>query len=352
MKKVKHVSFKENPNTETLKQVTPLYLLSTENPKSSIQVDIFISRCEKNCYIREKGSWQKLIIEDFLLSPKSKTYCFPVKNVYRYLDIPYQDQSYLTLAKNSKHKVVLKNIELSEEILQELAFPNLERLDTSAMAKTKLKAEKILQLKIQNAEIKNRINNLEKRVHVFTESRAAMEKIDSGNKEAFTLEDIDAQIKLFKRQKHYYEFLVLKNQIKIQALLIKETNLNSECYERDMLRLRLQNKEISRDIQNIILAVAKLKQVIACFKNSNTALDDPLIKEHVNRQIQLLEKRKLNHEIERHSVEEKIKNLNGHEISHNDFLGSSLAKQLFFNGNMEKNIPKKVAETELKNLNL
>lgn len=351
MKKIKHVTFNETLQTKSLEPFKPLYLLSTENSDQSKQIRIFISSCEKNCYIQEKGNWQELIIDNLLLSPKSKTYCFPV-NVYRYLDIPYQAPPYLTLAKNSKHKILLKNLELSEEILQELALPNLEQLDTSAIAKTKWEAEKVFKLKTHIAEIRIRISHFETALLIFTESREAIEKLESDKEEPFTLTNIDEQIKWFKRQKNDYEYIMLKDQIKIQALLSKEVHLKPECYESSLLELRLQKKEISRAIQNTELAVAKLKKVAECFRNLKIPLEDPLIKEHVNLQVQLLEKKKLTNELQLQTIEEKVKALEQEETSQSSFLVTSLAKQRFFYSDEKKNNSVKASEAELKNFTL
>ncbi|MGC1854116.1 MAG: hypothetical protein WA659_01895 [Candidatus Aquirickettsiella sp.] len=353
MKKVKHVTFKAHENTEQLVQFKPLYLLSTESLEPSKQVRIFISSCEKNCYIQEKGNWQEFIHNGFLFSPESKTYCFPVKNIYRYLDIPYQDQPYLTLAKNPKHKVLLKSIELSEEILREFALPNLEQLDSSGIAKTKLEAEKILQLKAYMSECRINIKDLETKVITLLELRSALEKLDRDREDPVTLADVDEQIKLFKRKIHTYEARIQKNQNKIQTILTKEKIFKSEWYERTMPEFKLQKKEISQEIQKIEFAVGKLHETFECFKDLTISWVEPvpLSVEDIQQQIQLLEKEKLRYESQQQHIEKKIIALDEQEATIQETaLTHDEAKQLFFSGKAKES--NSISEPELKNLSL
>lgn len=351
MKKAKRVTFHIPANNE-LAPFKPLYLLSTANFDPAKRIWVFISSCEKNCYIHEKDNWQKLVIDDLLLGHTGKTYCFSVKQYYRYLDIPNPDQQqpYLTKAKNSKDKVMLKIIELSEEILQELALPNLEQLDTSAMVKTKQEAEKVLQLKTKIAVMVTKINNLKSSLLIFVEAKAAMEKVDNDKKNAFTVDDIDTQIKLIKRQIHYHGYIKLKNEVKIETLLTKGSHLESESFERSLLELRLQKKETSQIIQNLGLAIHALKRMAENLsKNVDKPLEDLLINEYLNQEIQSLKKKKSENKSKLENIEEKIKISKQPKASQNPFLVTSQARQFFFNDS-QKTDPIETAEKDLKSL--
>lgn len=350
MKKVKRVTFQGDLKTENLERFKPLYLLSTASLEQSKQILIFISSDEKNCYIQEKGNWQELIIDDLLLSQKSKTYCFSVKNVYRYLNIPYQDQAYLTLAKNSKHKISLSNLELSEEIFQELGLPNLKQLDTSGIAKTKLEAEKILALEVLMAASRVNIKAIEAAVAFLLELKGSLEKLGRRREEPITLVNINAQVELFSQKITIYRSEIQNNQAKIQKLITKESYLKSECYKEKMPELIVQKKDLNRKIQKIEEVIDKLKKTAECFKNLNTSLEGSVIgKKEIDQQLQLLEKEKLSNELQYLAVEEKIKDLEKEEsrVDQNSLVTSQV-KQLFFDS-PGQTYPVADLETELKN---
>lgn len=351
MKKAKHVTFQMPVNSE-LSPFKPLYLLSNVSLDPAKQIYIFISSSEKNCYIHEKGHWQKLVIDDLLLGHISKTYCFSF-NHYRYLYIAYQDnlETYLTSTKKSKAKTILKNIELSEEILHELAFPNLEQLDISAIVKTKKEAEKILQLKARIAEIITHRNNLHTSLLIFNEAKAAMKKLECDKKDPFTVDDIDTQIKLLNRQIHHYEYVKLKNEVKIERLLAQQSSLNSESFERSLLELRLQKKETNQVIQNQKLAINALEKMPAEFsKILIKPSEDPVLMECIKQKIQLLREKVSENKLQLENVEKKVQELKEGQSGQNPFVVTSQAKQLFFNTKSKATDVKKIVEERFKNL--
>lgn len=338
MKKVKRVTFKKNPKDEFLERFKPLYLLNTENTEQSDRICIFISQGEKNCYIQEKENWNQLNIEGLFFSSRSKTYCFSVGNIYRYLDISNHHPPYLTLAKNPRHKIFLKNLELSEEILQELALPHLEQLDTSAIVKTKKEAEKILQLKARNAEYRAQISQFKAILFVFREAREAMKKLVSDKGDLFTLEDIDVQIKLTKQQVHCNEYRIQKNEVEIDILFPEKRHLEPEGCKKNWLESRWKNKTINQDIQDLEWAMDKLKKMAESFITLNIPSEDPFIKERIDQQIQLFKERKLENELQLKNIQKNIRTLEKPKTGESRFLVTSRAKQLFFNSE-EKNNP-------------
>lgn len=356
MKKVKRVSFKANPTSEILEKFKPLYLLSTKNQEQSDQVCIFISRCEKNCYIQEKGNWNQLIIEDLLLTPIGKTYCFPIKNIYRYLDIPYQSPPYLTLTKNTKHKIFLKNLELSEEILQELALPNLEQLDRSMLPKTKLEAGEILRLETQMNEINAKLNELNDFLLICKEAKEAMKKLESDEKDPFTLEDIKDQIKLISRQIYSFRHLKSKKEVKRETILTNSTLSQSELYEQ-LLTLRTKEKEANRDIENLESAINALKNMAEMFiknpKNFNFFGEDLLIEIDIKRKIQLISNKNSEVKAKLEKIKANIKILKEPKLSQDvSLVEMSQVKHVLFNLKAENKGSTKAQGTEFKSFTL
>lgn len=83
------------------------------------------------------------------------------------------------------------------------AQANQEQLAPSEIAKEKLEAEEILQLKTRISDSSAHTKKLETVVTTLLELRVALEKLDSDTQEPIALIDIDEQVKLFKRQIHF-----------------------------------------------------------------------------------------------------------------------------------------------------
>jgi chaperonin cofactor prefoldin len=222
----------------------------------------------------------------------------------------------------------------SEQLAQ--SFPNLEQ-DSSKVAEINLDTEKILKLKTRIAEIVTRVDNLKASLQIFIAAKDAMEKIDSDKNDPFTRNDIDGEIKLIKRQIHYYDYVKFTNEVKIEALSTKEIHLEPEVFERRLLELRLQEKETRPGIQNLELAIDTLKRISEeFFKNpSKSSWEDYKIKECIHEEILLLEKEKSKNKSRLENIKEKIKILKEPKFNQNTSLVASHAKQLFFNGKAE-----------------
>lgn len=222
----------------------------------------------------------------------------------------------------------------SEQLAQ--SFPNLEQ-DSSKIAETILVAEKILKLKAQIAKIITEVDNLKASLLIFIAAKDAMKKIDSDKNDPFTRNDIDGEIKLINRKVHYYGYIKLTKEVKIEVLSTKEIHLEPELFERRLLELRLQEKETRPVIQNLELAIDTLKRVFEeFFKNpSKSSWEDFQIKECLKQEIQLLEKEKSKNKSRLENIKEKIKILKEHKFNQDTSLVASHAKQLFFNGKAE-----------------
>jgi len=133
-------------------------------------------------------------------------------------------------------------------------------------------------------------------------------------------------------------YIKLTKEVKIEVLSIKEIHLEPELFERRLLKLRLQKKETRAVIQNLELAIAKLKWVFEEFyKNpSKSSWEDFQIKECINAEIRLLEKEKSENKSRLEDIKEKIKILKKPKFNQDTSLVTNYAKQLFFNGKAER----------------
>lgn len=297
------ITFIDQSRTDRAERFQPLYLLANEDLEPSKLICIFINSSKKHCYIQENGVWQEIIINYSLLSPQKETYYFQVQNLYRYLEIDHDD-AYLNLV-DSERKIFFKNLDLSKEILQEFEA-NLEQLNTSAIARTKLNAKEILKLTRRIAQMNTEIISFKKILSVLTDARPAIEKLDNDKKQKFTIIELDEQIKLFKRQKHYSENVKLTAQIKIQALLTIDKQEALEDYQRNLLELNLQKKEITRSLQDQQRAIAMLKKMDKCFVDLNAATRDVLVIEQINLQIKLMDKNLQSNFLRLQKIEDEI----------------------------------------------
>jgi type I site-specific restriction-modification system R (restriction) subunit len=227
------------------------------------------------------------------------------------------------------------------------SLPNLEQLDQ--IASTKLKAEEILQLTSRIAEYRIKLKELEMGVTALLKLRNSLEKLDRDDKDPIALEDIDEQIKLFKREIHIYESRIRKIQDKIQSIITKDV-IKSERYEKEMPKLKLQKRETNQEIQKIKCAIDRLQETLNRFKYLNTLFEDVIRDKDIYQQNQLLEKEKLKHESRLQQIEAEIKALVKQETSHPVFLPPNPARQLFFISKIEKNNP--IKEAVVKNLTL
>ncbi len=339
------ITFVAKSRAEMLERFQPLYLLASEDLESAKPIRIFMSSSKKSCYIQEKGVWQEIIINHSLLGSQKETYYFQTKNLYHYLEIDHDDAC-LALV-DSDHKIFFKKLGLSREILQELAPPNLEQLNMSAIAKTKLDADKILKLTRRITRMNTEIIRFDKVLSVLIDARFAMERLDNDKKQKFTIVDLEDQIKLYKRQKHYSEYVKLKTQIKIQALVTIDKQEALEDYQRNLYELNLQKKEITRSLQDQQLAIAKLKKVAECFANLNSSSSDVLVIEQINLQIKFMDKELQMNLLRLEKVQEKIKVLVKSAGSENTNVANTPMQSLFFNGVIKSN-PTQCIETDLK----
>jgi len=222
----------------------------------------------------------------------------------------------------------------SEQLAQSL--PNLEQ-DSSKIAETILVAEKILKLKAQIAKIVTEVDDLKASLLIFVAAKEAMTKIDSDKNDPFTKNDIEGEIKLINRKIHYCGYLKLTKEVKIEALSTKEIHLEPELFERRLLELRLQEKEIRPVIQNLESAIDTLNRVSEeFFKNPRkSSWEDFQIKECIHKEIQLLEKEKSKNKSRLEDIAEEIKKLKEPKFNLDNSLVASQAKQLFFNGKTE-----------------
>lgn len=221
----------------------------------------------------------------------------------------------------------------SEQLAQSL--PNLEQ-DNSKIADTPPITEKISKLKARIVEIVTKIDNLKASLQIFIAAKDAIKKIDCNKNDPFTKKDIEGEIKLINRQIHYYGYVKLINEVKIEALSTKEIHLDPE-FERRLLELRLQEKETRPVIQNLELATGALKKVSDEFFKSPSKFswEDFKIKECIKEEIQLLEKEKSKNKSRLENIKEKIKILKASKFNQDTSLLASHARQLFFNGKAE-----------------
>ena len=225
--------------------------------------------------------------------------------------------------------------------------PNLEH-DSSKVAEINLNTEKILKLKARIAEIVTKIDNLKANWAIFMVAKDAMKKLDSDKDDPFTRDDIDTEIKLIKRKIHYYGYIKLKNEVKIEVLSAKEIYPEPESFERCLLELRLQEKETSQAIQDLELAIHALQKMFDEYaKSLSKTWEDLQIKGDINQEIQLLKKKKSENKSKLENIEEKIKILKEPKLNQDTFLVASHTKQLFFNGMAETS--NSTLETEVKN---
>lgn len=340
------VKFIGKSKPEMLAKFQPLYLFASLDPQLPKPIRIFINSSKESCYIQENEIWQEIIINHSLLGLQKETYYFQAKNRYHYLEIVHDD-AYLALA-DSDRKIFFKKLGLSKEILQELAPPNLEQLNTSAIASTKIDAEKILKLTRRIAQMNTEIIGFKKILAVLTDARSAMERLNNDKNEKFTLADLDDQIKLFKRQKHYSENVKLTAQIKIQALLTIDKQEALEDYQRNLHELNLQKKEINRSLQDQQRAIAKLKRVAKCFAGLNSASSDVLVIEQIHSQIKLMDNNLQSNRSQLEKIEEEIKVLVKPEDYENAKVANKQIQSLFFNSVIKPN-PIQCRDTGLNN---
>lgn len=209
-------------------------------------------------------------------------------------------------------------------------------------------AEEILQLKALIINRSANIKDLEVGVITFLELRMALEHRIS--EEPVTIADIDAQLKLFKRQIHIDESRIRKYEDRIEAITTKDI-IKSDRYKNNMPELKLRKKEISKAIQKIELTIDKLQKTAEYFKHSHTLFEDVITDSNIERQIKLLEKEKRESELPLQTIEEKIIALEEQETRHVVPLAHGQpAGQLFFAASTENNNGIKTPEPELKNL--
>ena len=338
------LKFNDQSRAEMSERFQPLYL-ANKDLNSSKQIRIFINSSKKHCYIQENGLWQEIIINHSLLGAQKETYYFQVQNLYHYLEIDHDD-AYLALA-DSDRKIFFKNLDLFKEILQEFEA-NLEQLNTSAMAKTKSDAKEILELTRQMTRMNAKILCFEKILPVLIDAIPGMERLDNDKTQQFTADLFDL-IKLFKRQKHYCEYVKFKAQTEIHATLTINNHKALEDYKRKLLELNLQKKEITRSLQDEEQGIAGLENVKKAFADS--ALEDVVVTEKIDSQIKLINKNLQKNSLRLQKIEEEIKVLVKPEGSDNAQLASPSMQSLFFNGVIKSNLtqPK---ETDVKNLTL
>lgn len=221
----------------------------------------------------------------------------------------------------------------SEQLAQSL--PNLEQ-DNSKIADTPPITEKISKLKARIVEIVTRVDNLKASLQIFVAAKEAMTKIDTDKNDPFTKNDIEGEIKLIKRQIHYWDYLKLTKEVKIEVLSTKQIHLEPELFERSLLKLRVQEKENHPVIQNLELAIDKLKGVSEEFsKNSRkSSWEDFNIKECIHKKIQLLEKKQSENISRMKDIKEEIKILKTPKFNQ-DISPVNQTKQIFFNGKAE-----------------
>lgn len=214
------------------------------------------------------------------------------------------------------------------------AQANQEQLAPSEIAKEKLEAEEILQLKTRILDSSAHTKKLETVVTTLLELRVALEKLDSDTQEPIALIDIDEQVKLFKRQIHFYQSSIRRNQDRIQTIITKDI-IRSERYKQNMPELKSRKRYISRKIQETELVINTLKATAEGITDVEK-LFEPIIKpEHIQQRIQLGGQEKLKYESQLQCIEAKIMDLE-QEVNQDTCLVANHAKQTFFNGKPEK----------------
>lgn len=218
----------------------------------------------------------------------------------------------------------------SEQLAESLA--NLQP-DSSKNTDITLVSEKILKLKSRIAECVTKVNNLKASLQIFKTAKKAMKKIDYDKNDPFTKKDIEGEIKLINRQIHYYNYVKLTKEVKIEVLSIKEIPLETEVFERRLLELRLQEKETHTAIQNLELAIGPLNKVFDEFARSpsKSSWEDFKIKECINQEIRLLEKEKSESKSRFENIKVKIKILKEPQFIQDSSVVANHTNQLFFN---------------------
>lgn len=213
-------------------------------------------------------------------------------------------------------------------------------------------AEEILQLQARVIHSKDNINDLEVGVTTLLELKETLAKLDRMGEEPVAPIDIDAQVRLFKRQIHIYESRIRKYEDRIERITTKDI-IKSERYENDMPELKLRKREITKEIQKIELAIDYLRKTAECFKRIHTQFEDVITDSNIERQIKLLEKENLNNVSPLQEIEKKIIDLEAQETQYVVSLANGQpVNQLFFAASAEKCNGIKTPEPELKNLSL
>ncbi|KAF5271545.1 hypothetical protein FQR65_LT05165 [Abscondita terminalis] len=233
---------------------------------------------------------------------------------------------------SSREQLTKERCSLKIEQLAQ-SFPNLEQ-DNSKIPETALVAE----IKAQIANIVTEIEDLQASLLIYIEAREAMKKIDSDKNDPFTENDMDGEIKLINRKIHFRAYLKFTKEVKIEALSTKGIHLEPEFFE-SLLKLRLQEKETRKVIQDLKLAIVTFKRVFDDFSkhlSKQPSLVDFKIKEYMNQKIRLFEKNNLKSKSQLENIEEEIKRLKEPKFNQDISLVASQAKQSFFKGKPER----------------
>ena len=188
----------------------------------------------------------------------------------------------------------------------------IEQFHLSGVINSSLEAQEISKLNICISEYEHKIKELETAIATLLELKSALAACDRSQKDPITPEDVDAQVKFFKREIHIYQTKSRKNEDKIQAILTKNV-IKSEPYIREMSELKLHKKQLEVEIQKLEIAIARLKETTATL-NAIHSLFEKVIRElDADLQTQLLEKAKQKYIVKLQVIETKITDLETQE---------------------------------------
>lgn len=189
-------------------------------------------------------------------------------------------------------------------------LPKLEQFDLSD---TQLDAQEISKLNTHIIKCEVKIKELKIAIAMLLELKSAFEKLDRDNESSIIEDvDVDAQIKLFKREIHFFESKIRKNNDKIQKIITKDV-IQSERYEKEMPQLKLCKKESEQEIQKLEIAIASLKKTSETLKNINSLFETVITEEAIHRETQILEKNKQKYGLKLQAIDAKITDLEAHE---------------------------------------
>lgn len=163
----------------------PLYLFDIEGDTNN-QLLFFITDSHDQCWIKKGADWKEVKIKNLLLERDggSRTYYFE-HNAINSLEMPFRKQAYCTMI--DKSKILLKKIPLSQEILHEMAIPNLDLLDLTTVPKTKEEVQQKIKLTEEREKIYEEIQKIESIISLLGRAKETMEKLNAPNQESIDL---------------------------------------------------------------------------------------------------------------------------------------------------------------------